>query len=142
MWFDPLMIWLLRSPLHRLLSNSTMLVTYTGKRTGRTITLPVNYFREGNLLHTISFRRRSWWRNFRDGGQVELLLRGKRISAKVQSCEDPEQVAEVLVFAVERNPELGKYLGIHVYSDGEIDQEDVNNAAVDRVTIAFDISGS
>jgi hypothetical protein len=34
--YNPIVIHLLRSPLHGLMSESTMLVTYTGHRSGRT----------------------------------------------------------------------------------------------------------
>jgi len=35
MWYNTLMSWLLRSPFHGLLSKSTLLVTVTGRKSGR-----------------------------------------------------------------------------------------------------------
>ena len=69
------MTWVLRSPLHGLLSASTMLVTLKGRKSGKAITLPVNYFQEGENLWVITNRSRNWWRNLRGGAQVEVLLR-------------------------------------------------------------------
>ncbi len=74
---NPFVIWLLRSPLHRLLSRSTMLVTYQGRTSGRQITLPVNYVREGEKLWTLSMGKRAWWRNFRTAGSAMLRLQGR-----------------------------------------------------------------
>jgi hypothetical protein len=37
------MSWVLRSPLHGMLSNSMMLITVKGHKTGKEYTLPVNY---------------------------------------------------------------------------------------------------
>lgn len=38
----------LRSPAHRLLSGSIVLIRYTGRRSGRTITTPTQYVRSGD----------------------------------------------------------------------------------------------
>ena len=54
MWYNPITMWVLRSPLHRMLSDSTMIITYTGRKSGQTFSTPVNYVRDGNLLWTIS----------------------------------------------------------------------------------------
>jgi len=68
---------LLRSPAHGLLSGAFMLITVTGRKTGRRYTTPVNYVRDGDLLTVLSRRKRSWWRNVRGGAPVTLRLRGK-----------------------------------------------------------------
>ena len=43
MWFNPIVIGLLRSPLHGVMSASTALFTLRGRQSGRSITLPANY---------------------------------------------------------------------------------------------------
>jgi hypothetical protein len=40
---NPLVRWLIRSPLHRLASRRLALITYTGPRSGRRYTIPVGY---------------------------------------------------------------------------------------------------
>ena len=70
---------LLRSPLHRMLSGSLVLVRYEGRRTGRTITMPVQY--------AAAARRSSCWsgaRGPRAGGgtsetdrDLDVLLQGR-----------------------------------------------------------------
>ena len=75
---------ILRSPLHRLLSGSLVLLTYTGRCSGRTFTLPVMYAREGNRLLVIASGREGkvWWRTFDETPQpVEVLVRGVRLPA-------------------------------------------------------------
>ena len=69
---------ILKSPLHGILSGSTMLVTYTGARSGHEYTVPVNYV-AGNASQTLlttSWKNRVWWRNFREARPVTLRLRG------------------------------------------------------------------
>jgi hypothetical protein len=71
---------LLRSPAHRLLSNQLMLLSVTGRRTGRTFTFPVGYREDGDRLHVhvASPEHKRWWRNLRDGAPVAVELRRVR----------------------------------------------------------------
>ncbi len=43
MWYNPLVTWLLRSPLRWLMDRNTLLLTYTGRKSGRTYTFPISY---------------------------------------------------------------------------------------------------
>lgn len=74
---NPVVRLLLRSPLYRLLPG-VMLITVTGRSTGRRFTTPVQYVREGNQVFVLSRAYRTWWRNLRGGADVHLRLRGKR----------------------------------------------------------------
>lgn len=42
------MAWVLRSPFHGMLSNGMMLITVTGRKTGKTYITPVGYYVEAN----------------------------------------------------------------------------------------------
>src|SRR5262245_25017771 len=68
---SPFMTWLLRSPLHGLLSSQVMLITVTGSVTGTRYTFPVNYVRDSGDLVVSSRVDRRWWRNLRGGAPVE-----------------------------------------------------------------------
>ena len=69
----------LRSPLHPLLSRGLALITVTGLRTGRRYTFPVGYRRSGKrVLVNVGWpERKRWLRNLRDGGRVEMRIRGQ-----------------------------------------------------------------
>lgn len=77
-------IGLLRSPLHCLASGSILLLTYRGRRSGRRFTIPVMYAeREGTLTIFVGHpERKTWWRNLRDGAEVEVRLRGRRLRGR------------------------------------------------------------
>jgi hypothetical protein len=75
------MSWVLRSPFHGMLSDGMMLLTVTGRKTGKKITFPVGYYREGEYLWVITSRDRTWWKNLRGGVGVDLLLKRKPITA-------------------------------------------------------------
>lgn len=74
---NPLVRAILRSPAHGLLSRRVMLITVTGRRSGRSFTFPVQYRREGTRI-TIGVgapERKRWWRNLRGGAPVTVEVR-------------------------------------------------------------------
>jgi deazaflavin-dependent oxidoreductase (nitroreductase family) len=74
--WNPLVVLVLRSPLHRLFSKALLLVSYAGRRTGQTRTLPVMYARDGDRLLVLVAHpgRKVWWRNF-DGAPRRAVVR-------------------------------------------------------------------
>lgn len=105
----------LRSPLHPLLSFGLMLISFEGRKTGRRYTFPVGYQRSGNTVTVLASRarRKNWWRNFREPGPVDLLVRGDWLTGTGQALagDSPEFRAAVeTTFA--RLPRLAGQFGI------------------------------
>jgi len=75
---NPMIGALLRSPLHPLLSPGLLLLTVTGRHSGRRYTIPVGYQRDGDELVVMvsEARRKQWWRNYYEPGPVSVRLRG------------------------------------------------------------------
>jgi hypothetical protein len=92
--FNPLLAWLLRSPLHWLASGRVMLITYTGRRTGRRITIPVSYRTSGSEISVTVGQpsRKQWWKNLTTESPVELQLRGRRLQAMARAVRDGHAV--------------------------------------------------
>lgn len=80
MWYNPIITALLRSRLHFLVSHLFLLITFTGRRTGRRYTTPVQYRRTGSELRFVTARSRRWWRNLRGGAPVIVRLRGQDLT--------------------------------------------------------------
>ena len=57
--YNPTVISLLHSPLHRLLDGQTMTMTMTGRKSGRSYTFPVSYVQDGANLLVISQKDRN-----------------------------------------------------------------------------------
>lgn len=91
---NPILIALLHSPLHFIASGGLMTLRYTGRRSGRSITIPVGYQRNRDWVDVLVSKapRKQWWRNFASPGRVELRVCGKRIQgvAELVSVEAPE----------------------------------------------------
>ena len=74
---------ILHSPFHGLLSKHMMLITFTGRVSGKRYTTPVNYLFIGDVIYVVSLRDRTWWRNLRGGGPVTLRLNGEKVHGGV-----------------------------------------------------------
>ncbi|HLO16035.1 MAG TPA: nitroreductase/quinone reductase family protein [Anaerolineales bacterium] len=112
MWFNPMMIWLLKSPLHGFVSTGVMLISMTGRKSGKSISTPTNYLCSGNTLWVISWRERTWWRNLRGGAKVRVLLAGRSVEGRGQIIEEEDQVAQSLFDYYRKVPQVAKYVDI------------------------------
>ena len=75
---------LLRSPLHFLVSGQFLLISITGRKTGKTYITPVQYRRDGDILTVFTQRHRKWWKNLQGGAPVSLRLRGREVTGEAQ----------------------------------------------------------
>ena len=84
----------LRSPFHWMLSSSLILLTVTGRRTGRRYTIPVGYHETDDAIVVLvgEAPTKTWWRNYREPGPVEIRLRNRvrRGTAVVLPATTPE----------------------------------------------------
>jgi F420H(2)-dependent quinone reductase len=90
---NPVVRAVLRSPLHRLLSKNLMLLTVTGRRTGRTYTVPVGRHESKDGTFVLSASG-NWRHNLIGGANVRLLLDGRERAAHAVLEEDPDRAAE------------------------------------------------
>jgi len=74
----------LRSERHGLLSQSHLLITMTGRKTRRQLTIPVNYRSLDD--HTVVIGTEASWRyNLKDGADVELVIAGEKMKGYAQA---------------------------------------------------------
>jgi hypothetical protein len=139
-WFNPIMIWLLKSPLHGIVSKGVMLVTVTGRKSGRTISTPTNYLRDGDTLWVISWRDRKWWRNLRGGAQVRVLLAGKSVGGRGEIIEEGKAVAQSLYDYYSKAPKIARYVGVGLDTAGLPILADCERAAEKMVMIRIDLA--
>ena len=111
MWFNPIMVWLLKSPLHGVISKSVMLITVTGRKSGKQISTPANYLRDANMLWVISWRDRKWWRNLRGGAKAQVLLAGQTAEGQGQVIEEQKAVAQSLFEYYSKVPQVADWSG-------------------------------
>jgi len=83
---NSLVLAVLRSPAHRLLSGMALELRYTGRRSGRQYMLPVQYAREGERLVVVpqDAESKTWWRNFLTPQSVRVRLNGRLCEGTAQ----------------------------------------------------------
>lgn len=133
--YDPFTAFILKSPLHGLLDRNLMLVTVTGRKSGKHYTTPVNYLIDGDTLLTVSLRSRTWWRNLRGGGPIEVRLKGATLKGRAEACADDAGVTQNLQHYLELVPQIAKYMGVQLEQNGKPNYEDIARAAKDRVMV-------
>ena len=79
---NPLVTATLRSRAHWPLSKGLLLLSFTGRKSGRRFTIPVGYQRDGDVLTVLvsEAQKKRWWRNYREAGPVTVRLRGRERS--------------------------------------------------------------
>jgi len=130
---------LLGSPLHGILSKNTLLISFTGRKTGRTYTTPVNYSQDENTIWITSNRDRVWWRNLVGGASVTLRLMGKKFRGQTEVFKDEKSVAQGLLAFLKPKPDYAKYFDIDLDDSGLLKAGDVLKAAARRVVIKISL---
>jgi hypothetical protein len=136
MWYNAIITAILRSPMHALLSLNLMLITYTGRKSGRRVTVPVTYVRDADTLWVISKRERAWWRSLIGGAEVTLRLRGKAVVTSADAIvDDLETKIAGLTLYVKEYPDVGKAIVIRYDAEKQPNPEDVAREAEKRVLV-------
>jgi deazaflavin-dependent oxidoreductase (nitroreductase family) len=117
---------ILTSPLHRLMSGRYLLLTFKGRKSGRSYTTPVAYVQRGDavILTTDS----PWWSNLVAGAPVNVRLKGKMRSGTAHPVAKRDDAAEGLAALVEAIPWYGKFAGVRRDEHGRANRADVGRA--------------
>jgi hypothetical protein len=124
---------MLKSPLHGFMGN-TLLITVTGRKTGRKIAVPVNYYRVMDELWVLTTRSRQWWRNVNGGAEVDLVLNGKKLKGFAEAILDRSAVAARLGDYVRSLPMSAGVLGVGM-EHGVPNREDTARVAEERLFV-------
>jgi deazaflavin-dependent oxidoreductase (nitroreductase family) len=119
-FFNPVTRFLLQTPLHPLMSGRVMLLSFTGRKTGRTYTTPVSYVREGNSLLVPGGG--AWWRNLETGPPARVRLRGVWGEVSAEIVKEPTLLADTMQRMLAENPAVGVFTGIRPSPDGRPDR--------------------
>lgn len=135
-YYNPIVLSLLHSPLHRLLDGQTMAITVTGRRSGREYTLPVSYLRDGENLLVMSEKGRTWWKNLRGGAPVTVFLNGRRLQARGEVIVDLETVGKILLVILQQAPAYQRLLHVKLDASGQPeDAEALKRLAQEHVVV-------
>ena len=121
------MKFILRSPLHGMVSKYLTLITFTGCKSGKTYTTPVSYSQEGDQVYI--FTHANWWKNLHNGAPVTLRLRGRNLQGLAEPvAEDKQTVAAALTTHLRKSPFDARFYDVTIDEHGNPIPEDVEKA--------------
>lgn len=120
---------ILKTPLHPVLSGSTVLVKYRGNHTGDEYVTPVQYADAHHGLVVLVGKpdTKTWWRNFTEMQTIQVLIQGNwtpMTAHALRGDEDPAAVTPLLRSYSKRFPKAVDGL------DGDDLDERVRSAVV------------
>ena len=132
---------ILRSPLHGVVSKSLLLISFTGRKSGRGYTTPVSYSQNGNQVAI--FTHAKWWKNLRDDTPVTLRLRGREVQGLAELvAEDKEAVAAGLAAHLRKVRSDARYYQVTFDDQGEPRADEVEKAAQTVVMIRIQLDSA
>lgn len=81
--FNPLVERLLRSRFHGFLSRALLVVSWSGRKSGKRFSIPTGYQRDGDDVVVLLSKpgAKTWWKNFRSPWPADLLIAGREQTA-------------------------------------------------------------
>ncbi len=122
---NPLMRHLLDSRFAGPMGKNLLLLRYRGRKSGRTITTPVGYVRDGDRVVMVTSPTYRWWPNFVGGAEAELRLpEGWRTGLVEIVMPDDPRYDEVVAFQVaRRGPGMLRGFGLEIDDEGRVGPE-------------------
>ncbi|HZU47227.1 MAG TPA: hypothetical protein VFA16_08245 [Mycobacterium sp.] len=90
---NPILRSLLRTPIMGPARKQLMVLSFTGRKTGRQYSIPVSAHWIDNILYALTSA--PWKHNFRDGADAQVLLDGKQTAMRGELIQDPGVVADL-----------------------------------------------
>jgi len=113
-----------------------MLITFTGRKSGRRFTTPVRYVRDGETIRCFTSAENLWWRNLRGGANVVLRIGGQDASYQARTVEgDPVEVKKWLQYYLGLFPQDAAYHDIRVNSDKSLVAADLEKASRNAIMV-------
>ena len=103
------------------LSKQLMLITFTGRKTGKRYRQPLSYVAHQGTLLTPGGG--TWKLNLRPDEPVRMRLRGRDITARPDFVDDPDEVENLLAVMTAANPRVRSFVGIPHTPGGHLDRD-------------------
>lgn len=138
---NPFVRLLLRSPLHAVLSDTLLLLTYTGRTSGRRYTIPMAYSRVGDVVTV--FTLHGWWKNLRGGAPAVVEIKRRRFDGQAEVISDDQPViAEALRAHLREHPSMARIYHVSLDANGQPDVDAVRKVARFVVLVRIQLAPS
>lgn len=136
---NPIISSRLRSAKPGKLAKSVLLLTFTGRKSGKEFTTPVGYTRHGDTL-TI-FTGRPWWKNLPEKPNVKVRVQGRDLDGVAEVIIDNAEVARAAqAFITEQGAKNAQRIGLLVARGYQPTYKDLLEATQGRVVIQIKVA--
>lgn len=112
-WANSIMKWALTTPgLQSMIGQQLAILSFEGRRSAKTYTIPVSYHRQDDVVTVVTKRVRKWWHNFESPISVRLRLAGRDYSGKAHIESNPEEALEFMTGYLLERPIDAKAYGL------------------------------
>ena len=132
---------ILRSSFNGIMSGSTLLITVTGRKTGKKISTPVNYVSAGNEIIITSDQQKNWWHNLRENKSVTILLKNQEFNTEARLVESGDELLLYLEKYFTGLPSAAKFLRVTRNADGTFEKQSMEIASAGRVIVVCRLPG-
>jgi hypothetical protein len=129
MWYNPIMVWMLYSSLHGMLSGDMMVLNYIGMKSGKAYRLPVSYKRIDDTLLTSGYKRRTWCCNLSGGVTVSVHPQGEDINGQAEVIIDEQMVMNGIIAFIGGDSRTAVLFGVKLGMDGQPEPERLSKSA-------------
>lgn len=92
-----------------------MLITFTGRRSGKRYTTPISYVQQGQTL--LLGVGETWWKNLRGDVPVQVRLHGKTYTGRAEAWTDEASMTRVYRTILTKNSVQARFVGISATPD-------------------------
>jgi F420H(2)-dependent quinone reductase len=117
---------ILSLPFATPLSANLMLLSYTGRTSGKAYRVPVSYARDGQSLITPGGGR--WTLNLGGGRPVRIRLRGREMAAIPELVGDAAEVERLIGVIARENPRASSFITLPRRPDGRLEPDALDAA--------------
>lgn len=110
---------LLRLPFPTPLSGNLMLITFTGRQSGKVYHQPVSYVPDGDTLLTPGGGR--WKLNLSHDQPIHARLRGRDVVLRPEKIRDIDEIEQLIGLMKAKNPNIARFIPF-IDNDGKIDR--------------------
>ena len=135
---NPVMETILKSPVHKVVSDGILIITFMGIKSGKEYSTPISYVMENGTVYC--FTHAQWWRNLAQGAEVKVRLKGQDTAGFAQvEAEDIDQKTSAMRKMVIAKPQEAGFYNVTFDSDGEPMEAEVIKAAEEAVLIRISL---
>jgi hypothetical protein len=138
---NPIMSLVLKSPIHSVVSNQIMILTFYGRKSGNSYSTPVSYYQEDGVVYC--FTHAEWWKNLDGGVSVQLFIRGEEFTGNaIPIKENREEKIIGLSKLLTAVPSDTRYYDVSLDQQGNLVQDDLERAVDNATMIKIQLDGT